>query len=583
MINIKDSSCTGCAVCSSICPTKAISFKMKAGFSYPAVDNSKCIECGECERKCPALNHNTSSNDKNDVHVYAAWSKNKEQRKICTSGGICFELSRFILKNNGCVAGVVWSDDYKDARYELIDNMELLPKITQTKYFQPKMNDIYKKIKIKLEQDIKVLFIGTACTNAGLKSFLAKDYDNLFCCDFICRGYTSQEYHSKRIEYLEKRKKSNVCGVQYKNKDKGWTHFGTKFYYENGDSLYVNRNDDPYEIMFKLEDLNTRPCCYDCRYRTMPRLADITVGDFWTINGVSEENLKNGISAVFTFNRKGKYLFNSISDAIVYEERSIAEVSNGNYALLHQIKRPCKGAEEFYKDLKIMDYNKFNKKYASKSTIRKRNFVRLVKRVLRCNLFYFFKINYLSKEVIRKKNKFVFPYYGAKIDIKKDSEIIVNENIIVNSPKHKNSNEQTYLLIRSGGKLEINGFTNVAANSTIDVLSNGKLVFGEISINYGTTIICSNNIVLGNGVDIGRNVTLYDSNFHPTSINNNKKLKPLIIKDHVWICSGVTIAKGVTIGENAICGINATVIKNVKSGHMVMGNPAKDYLINIKW
>lgn len=184
---------------------------------------------------------------------------------------------------------------------------------------------------------------------------------------------------------------------------------------------------------------------------------------------------------------------------------------------------------------------------------------------------------------MRKRHKFLFPYYGSRIEIQPGAKLIINENLIMNRPKHKYSNEQAYLRIMKGGTFEVNGFSSLAANSTIEILSDAELKIGNIETNYGATIICSNKIIIGNGVDIGRNAMIYDSNFHPTSLNKKVKLKPLIIKDHVWICSGVTITKGIIIEEGAVCGINSTVSRNVKSKHLVMGNPAKSVMANIEW
>ena len=95
--------------------------------------------------------------------------------------------------------------------------------------------------------------------------------------------------------------------------------------------------------------------------------------------------------------------------------------------------------------------------------------------------------------------------------------------------------------------------------------------------------MCSNKIVIGDGVEMGRNVIIYDSNFHPTQFNKNIKGKPLVIGNHVWLCTGVCIAKGVSIGDGAICGINATVVRNVKERTSVMGNPAKCIMENVSW
>ena len=95
---------------------------------------------------------------------------------------------KFFLENNGYVAGVAWTDDYKNAKYELIHEYKELYRITQTKYFQPEMSEIFVQIKEKLDKGSKVLFIGTSCSNAGLKSFLNREYNNLYCC---CLLYTS--------------------------------------------------------------------------------------------------------------------------------------------------------------------------------------------------------------------------------------------------------------------------------------------------------------------------------------------------------------------------------------------------------
>ena len=42
--------CNGCGACKRICPAGAISGERKA---VHAVDADACIECGECEAKCP--------------------------------------------------------------------------------------------------------------------------------------------------------------------------------------------------------------------------------------------------------------------------------------------------------------------------------------------------------------------------------------------------------------------------------------------------------------------------------------------------------------------------------------------------
>ena len=212
------------------------------------------------------------------------------------------------------------------------------------------MSEIFVQIKEKLDKGSKVLFIGTSCSNAGLKSFLNREYNNLYCCDFVCRGYTSQLYHQKRVQELESAKGSKVKGIFYKNKSIGWEQFGTKFDFENGESYYVNRYDDPYEYMLQINDYVTRTSCFECKYRDSHRITDITVGDFWGIKGLPKDAYKKGVSAILINSKKGEILLSAIDSQIQKEERSLWELAKGNHCLLGQLPFNS-GREIFYEDL----------------------------------------------------------------------------------------------------------------------------------------------------------------------------------------------------------------------------------------
>ena len=90
-------------------------------------------------------------------------------------------------------------------------------------------------------------------------------------------------------------------------------------------------------------------------------------------------------------------------------------------------------------------------------------------------------------------------------------------------------------------------------------------------------------ISIDDGAEFGRNVIIYDSNFHPTKLNKATFGRPLIIERHVWLCTGVCVTKGLTIGEGSICSINSSITKNVKPRSMVMGNPAKCVMEDVEW
>ena len=64
MINIKcKGECSGCGACAMVCPTGCISMiEDSEGFRYPNVEQSKCIDCGKCDKTCQCQNPICSTN-----------------------------------------------------------------------------------------------------------------------------------------------------------------------------------------------------------------------------------------------------------------------------------------------------------------------------------------------------------------------------------------------------------------------------------------------------------------------------------------------------------------------------------------
>lgn len=78
------------------------------------------------------------------------------------------------------------------------------------------------------------------------------------------------------------------------------------------------------------------------------------------------------------------------------------------------------------------------------------------------------------------------------------------------------------------------------------------------------------NIVIGEGVKIGRGTTIYQD----VTIGQNKGKYPSI-GDDVTIYTGSKIIGGVTIGNRAIIGANSVVTKDIPENTIYAGNPAK--------
>ena len=81
--------------------------------------------------------------------------------------------------------GVAFDSNFV-VRHIAVEKKEELYRLRGSKYVQSIVGDTYKQAKELLENDRYVLYSGTPCQIYGLKNFLQKDYEKLYCIDVIC-------------------------------------------------------------------------------------------------------------------------------------------------------------------------------------------------------------------------------------------------------------------------------------------------------------------------------------------------------------------------------------------------------------
>ena len=186
---VLNNSCTGCGSCYNACPKNAISMQWdKYGFYKPVIDKEKCVNCGLCEKVCPIDKFN--STNENTPKVFALQINDEGQLYKSASGGAFAVLAKEVIAQGGAVYGVIYDDEMKvcHSRTETFDCLE---KMYSSKYVQSNTKNTFKQAKEDLENEKTVLFSGTPCQIAGLKSFLKKDYQNLLTVDLVCHGSQS--------------------------------------------------------------------------------------------------------------------------------------------------------------------------------------------------------------------------------------------------------------------------------------------------------------------------------------------------------------------------------------------------------
>lgn len=331
--------CTGCGACVQSCPHNCISMAVnETGFLYPAID-SKCDNCGECMAACPVNHRNDMPRNPKDPQVYAAWSIDDEIRLNSTSGGIFTELAKVILSQAGYVVGARF-DKSNLVEHAIIDKLENIPILRRSKYIQSNTKDIFSQVKEIISTKKNVLFVGTPCQCAGMTGFLNKTYENLFLCDFICRGVNSPMIYQTYLMEVEARYGSLVKEVWFKNKANGWNRFGTKIVFENGQEYFGSRDEDPFMHGYIKKGLNLymRPSCGQCEFKGVHRPVDITLGDFWGVNLQKNCDVEKGVSAVMVHTEKGARLFESLQRNICYESKTVDDIIPYNTCLTDSAK-----------------------------------------------------------------------------------------------------------------------------------------------------------------------------------------------------------------------------------------------------
>lgn len=345
--------CTGCYACAAICKKGAIILeKDEEGFRYPVINESKCIKCKLCERVCPVKNQ---SNANSILESYAAFNKNDEIRKLSSSGGLFTRFAKQILDEGGVVFGAAFDENY-NVHHIYVKTEAELEKLRSSKYLQSQIKDSFVKAKFFLDKGRKVLFSGTPCQVAGLKSFLRREYKNLYTQDIICHGVPSPQVWQKYLTTVntENKKIEKVC---FRSKRNGWKNYGLEIVYEDSTGYFCDFRENTYSKAF-LNNLCLRPSCYECAFKKQKPFSDVTLADYW---GVDIENPKiddnKGISVVIINSEKGKELLFNEKDKLFVDKLDISVVLQHNSSLVKSSPMNKK-RDYFMRNLGKKDFDK---------------------------------------------------------------------------------------------------------------------------------------------------------------------------------------------------------------------------------
>ncbi len=381
MINIIDKTlCTGCTACYNICSRNAISMQFDdCGHLYPTVNNDSCTNCGLCEKVCPLLHPERIPQDEKleTLEVKAVYNKDEVVRQKSTSGGVFSLIADYIISQGGIVCAACF-DEHFHIYHSFFESMDQIDPYRGSKYAQSDLNDSFKQIRSCLKQR-PVLFVGTPCQVAGLKSYLIKDYENLYTCDFICMSISSGKMWDEYI--TDYQKKHQVKRIFFKDKRIGWhkTDWRMLIEDERGEQL-LPAYKNPFFSSY-LSHHSARPSCFSCAFRHCRHVSDVTIADCWGIDKVHPEFDDNkGCTTLILQSEKGNNVWGAISEKANYVDFGIQNVRQYNRHIENQAKKP-EGYDAFYQDYKYRGFLYASQKILSKQ--QKKCLVGLMKRVIK--------------------------------------------------------------------------------------------------------------------------------------------------------------------------------------------------------
>lgn len=351
--------CFGCTSCMAACPKDAIVMKDdEEGFFYPSVDMNKCINCGICKKKCPALKSNTY-NDVSDY--YAVQIESTCKRMSSSSGGVFSAIAEYISKIDGVIYGCTFDENFYIVHER--EESSNWKRFRVSKYAQSDLhsNNIFFNIKKDLENKKTVLFTGTGCQIHGLKEYLNKvDTSQLVTIDIVCHGVPSPLIWKDYVSYVEGMTSSQINSINFRDKKNAGWHNSKITFTDKKNSIILSESQNK-NLFFQLffNHLILRPSCHRCPYANYKRTGEITIGDFWGI----EKKYKYfdddiGTSLVMVNNEKGEKIFNLIKNNLKIIKVKKKETIQPN------LKSPA--SSNLYRNIFWKDYHKYGLKYVSK-------------------------------------------------------------------------------------------------------------------------------------------------------------------------------------------------------------------------
>jgi coenzyme F420-reducing hydrogenase beta subunit len=312
------------------------------------VDKNVCIDCGLCETVCPLKQPKLE--DTSVPESYIVQNKNKDILRNSTSGGFYSALSEYVISNRGVVFGAAF-DENMILRHCYSETLDGCSQFRGSKYVQSLIGDSYQKAKRFLDDGRMVAFSGTPCQIAGLANFLGKrKYEKLILVDLVCHGTPSPRVLRTYLAHHAETAAGNPTCWLSRDKFYGYDMSCTtiKFYNE---AAYHGLKGTDLMLTAYFQGLISRPSCYNCHFKTLHRLSDITLFDCWDAPSTSNKFSRDGATNVLIHTQKGEEVFDIVKESFAYAESDLKTIIARDGIMIYSNPPKSPKREYFFEDL----------------------------------------------------------------------------------------------------------------------------------------------------------------------------------------------------------------------------------------
>lgn len=308
---VEDKLCHSCGACSVACPANAISFyETTGGNVFPAIDESRCQQCGLCLKVCAGIARNpllsrVLPDDPFRGECLGSWVGRSNDGFVygnAQSGGIVSQLLIDLLERgevDACAVVKMLPGNPPRAIPFLARGRDDIIAAQKSKYCPVPLLQILNETK---KDRLQIAIVGLSCHLHGLR-LLEELIDNQSIVKYRIGLICSQTLSYAAVDHLTLKAsmEEERTEISFVFRDKGRTGYP-------GD-VTIRGSNGNYTVVSgskrrECKEYFTPPRCRIC-FDKMNVLSDLTVGDPWGIEGVDRIE---GESVLIARTVKGKEL-----------------------------------------------------------------------------------------------------------------------------------------------------------------------------------------------------------------------------------------------------------------------------------